>query len=63
MIHLAFKHDIAFSGDFQGAPRDADRRAVETFGEALHGVRPATVDRLRDTWDHTRARGERARRA
>ena len=36
MIHLAFKHDIAFSGDFQGAA-DADRRAVETFGEALAG--------------------------
>ncbi len=36
VIHLAFKHDIAFSGDFQGAT-DADRRAVETFGEALAG--------------------------
>jgi nucleoside-diphosphate-sugar epimerase len=36
VIHLAFKHDIAFSGDFQGAV-DADRRAVETFGEALAG--------------------------
>ena len=36
MIHLAFKHDIAFSGDFEGAA-DADRRAVETFGEALAG--------------------------
>src|SRR5882757_1009288 len=36
VIHLAFKHDIAFSGDFQGAA-DADRRAVETFGEALAG--------------------------
>ncbi len=36
VIHLAFKHDIAFSGDFQGAS-DADRRAVETFGEALAG--------------------------
>jgi nucleoside-diphosphate-sugar epimerase len=34
VIHLAFKHDIAFTGDFQGAA-DADRRAVETFGEAL----------------------------
>src|SRR3982074_2007701 len=34
VIHLAFKHDIAFSGDFQGAA-DADRRAIETFGEAL----------------------------
>ena len=36
VIHLAFKHDIAFSGDFQGAI-DADRRAIETFGEALAG--------------------------
>jgi nucleoside-diphosphate-sugar epimerase len=36
VIHLAFKHDIAFSGDFQGAA-DADRRAVETIGETLAG--------------------------
>src|SRR3981189_1007061 len=36
VIHLAFKHDIAFSGDFQGAAH-ADRRAIETFGEALAG--------------------------
>jgi nucleoside-diphosphate-sugar epimerase len=34
VIHLAFKHDIAFSGGFEAAA-DADRRAVETFGEAL----------------------------
>ena len=36
VIHLAFKHDIAFSGGFQDAA-DADRRAVETFAEALAG--------------------------
>ncbi len=36
VIHLAFKHEMAFSGDFQGAA-DADRRAVETVGEALAG--------------------------
>ncbi len=36
VIHLAFKHDQAFSGDFAGAA-DADRRAVETLGEALAG--------------------------
>ena len=36
VIHLAFKHDLAFSGDFQGAA-DADRRAVETLGETLAG--------------------------
>jgi len=36
VIHLAFKHDSAFSGGFQGAA-DADRRAVETLGAALTG--------------------------
>jgi len=36
VIHLAFKHDLAFSGDFQGAA-EADRRAIETFGDALAG--------------------------
>ncbi|WP_433477440.1 SDR family oxidoreductase [Spirillospora sp. CA-142024] len=36
VVHLAFKHDIAFSGGFQDAA-DADRRAVETFGDALAG--------------------------
>ncbi len=36
VIHLAFKHELAFSGDFQAAA-EADRRAVETFGEALAG--------------------------
>ncbi|MFI5063313.1 MAG: SDR family oxidoreductase [Streptosporangiales bacterium] len=36
VIHLAFKHDIAFTGDFEGAAL-ADRRAIETFGEALAG--------------------------
>src|SRR6266576_4488268 len=34
VIHLAYKHDIAFSGDYQGAV-DADRRAVEALGRAL----------------------------
>jgi nucleoside-diphosphate-sugar epimerase len=43
VIHLAFKHDIAFTGDFQGAA-DADRRAVETFGEVLAGSeRPLVI--------------------
>jgi nucleoside-diphosphate-sugar epimerase len=36
VIHLAFMHDIAFSGGFQDAA-DADRHAIETFGEALAG--------------------------
>ena len=37
VIHLAFKHDIAFAGDFAGATL-ADRRAIETFGDALAGT-------------------------
>jgi nucleoside-diphosphate-sugar epimerase len=36
VIHLAFKHDLAFSGDFGGAA-DADRAAVEAMCEALAG--------------------------
>jgi nucleoside-diphosphate-sugar epimerase len=36
VIHLAFKHDIAFSGGFQEAAA-SDRRAIETFGEVLAG--------------------------
>ncbi|MEV6117807.1 SDR family oxidoreductase [Streptomyces sp. NPDC052109] len=36
VIHLAFKHDIAFSGDFKGAA-EADRRAVDVFGDVLAG--------------------------
>lgn len=37
VIHLAFRHDIAFSGDYAGATA-ADRAAIETFGEALAGT-------------------------
>lgn len=36
VIHLAFRHDIAFTGDFAAAAR-ADRAAIETFGGALTG--------------------------
>src|SRR5215211_2153360 len=36
VIHLAFKHDVAFAGDFAAASA-ADRRAIETFGAALAG--------------------------
>jgi len=36
VIHLAFQHDVAFSGGFPEAI-EADRRAIETFGEALAG--------------------------
>ncbi len=37
VIHLAFKHDIAFTGDYMGAA-DADRQAIEAFGDALAGT-------------------------
>jgi len=36
VIHLAFKHEEMFSGDFATAT-DADRRAIEAFGQALAG--------------------------
>jgi nucleoside-diphosphate-sugar epimerase len=43
VIHLAFKHDLAFTGDFQGAA-DADRRAIDVLGEALAGSgRPLVI--------------------
>lgn len=43
VVHLAFKHDVAFSGDYQGAV-DADRLAIEAFGEALAGSdRPLVI--------------------
>ena len=43
VIHLAFKHDLAFSGDFATASQ-ADRRAIETFGAALEGSdRPLVI--------------------
>jgi nucleoside-diphosphate-sugar epimerase len=43
VIHLAFKHDLVFSGNFQAAA-DADRRAIEAFGEALAGSdRPLVI--------------------
>ena len=43
VIHLAFKHDVAFGGDFTGAA-DTDRRAVETIGGLLAGSdRPFVV--------------------
>jgi nucleoside-diphosphate-sugar epimerase len=37
VIHLAFKSDMAFAGDFLGASR-ADRAVIETLGEALAGT-------------------------
>jgi len=36
VIHLAFRHDIAFTGDFQTAV-NSDRAAIEALGEALAG--------------------------
>ncbi|HVV74921.1 MAG TPA: SDR family oxidoreductase [Mycobacteriales bacterium] len=43
VIHLGFRHDVAFTGDFAAAA-DTDRRAIETFGEALAGTdRPLLI--------------------
>src|SRR5579859_2962826 len=43
VIHLAFKHEIAFSGGFQEAA-ESDRRAVETIADALAGTdRPFVI--------------------
>lgn len=36
VIHLAFRHDIAFSGDFAGAAA-SDLQAITAFGEVLAG--------------------------
>jgi nucleoside-diphosphate-sugar epimerase len=37
VVHLAFKHEEAFGGDFRGAAED-DRRAVDAIGGALAGT-------------------------
>ncbi|MET7424293.1 SDR family oxidoreductase [Dactylosporangium sp. NPDC005555] len=37
VVHLAFKHDLFFTGDFAAAT-DADRAAIDTFAEALAGT-------------------------
>jgi nucleoside-diphosphate-sugar epimerase len=43
VIHLAFRHDIAFSGGFEAAAQ-ADRRLVETVGDVLAGSdRPLVI--------------------
>jgi nucleoside-diphosphate-sugar epimerase len=43
VIHLAFDHQKAFSGDFQGAA-DADRRVIEAIADALAGTgRPLVI--------------------
>ena len=43
VIHLAFRHDLSFSGDFEGAIA-IDHRAIKTFGDALEGSdRPLVI--------------------
>jgi nucleoside-diphosphate-sugar epimerase len=43
VVHLAFMHDLAFSGNFAAAA-EADRRAVEVFGDVLAGSdRPLVI--------------------
>jgi len=43
VVHLAFQHEIAFTGGF-GTAAEAERRAVEAFGEALAGSgRPLVI--------------------
>ena len=43
VVHLAFRHDVAFSGDFATAV-DSDRAAIEALGNALGGSgRPLAV--------------------
>jgi len=37
VVHLAFRHDIAFTGDFEGAAA-SDHAAIEAFGEVLAGT-------------------------
>jgi nucleoside-diphosphate-sugar epimerase len=43
VVHLAFRHDIAWSGQFEEAAA-SDRRAIEVFGDVLAGTdRPLAV--------------------
>src|SRR5580693_417194 len=43
VIHLAYRHDLSFAGDWEAAT-DADRRAIEMFGDALDGSgRPLVI--------------------
>lgn len=43
VVHLAFRHDVAFTGDFQRAV-DSDLAAIEALGEALAGSdRPLAI--------------------
>ncbi|QAY60473.1 SDR family oxidoreductase [Microbacterium protaetiae] len=42
VIHLAFKHDVAFAGDYAGAAHD-DRAVIDVFTERLAGTGKALV--------------------
>jgi nucleoside-diphosphate-sugar epimerase len=43
VVHMAFRHDAAFSGDF-GAAAESDLRAIQAFGDALEGsARPLVI--------------------
>jgi nucleoside-diphosphate-sugar epimerase len=42
VVHLAFKHDLLYSGDYSGAA-EADRTAIETLGSAVGGDDPTLV--------------------
>jgi nucleoside-diphosphate-sugar epimerase len=43
VVHMAFRHDVAFSGDFVAAAA-SDLGAIEAFGEALGGTgRPLVI--------------------
>ncbi len=43
VVHLAFRHDVAFTGDFQSAV-ESDLAAIEALGEALAGSdRPLAI--------------------
>ncbi len=43
MAHLAFRHDLSFTGDMVGAAA-VDRQVIEVFGEALAGSdRPLAI--------------------
>ena len=45
VIHLAFRHDVAFSGDFETAVA-SDRAAIDTYAEALGGTDKPLRDRI-----------------
>ena len=59
VIHLAFKHDIAFSGGFQDAA-EADRRRHRDLRRGAGRFRAAVHHRLRDARDRSGAGGDRA---